>query len=158
MRIFLLISALFLLVGCTAYASHQLDQHYGIENPSRFDQSLTNTTSISYQRDVKPITDSRCAVCQGCFDAPCQLQMGSYTGITRGASKNIVYDALRAIEMAPTRLFIDGKNNAEWRLKDFYPVLNERNPGTVANREVSVMAKMLALKREHPFPKVGLFQ
>jgi hypothetical protein len=58
--------------------------------------------------------------------------------------------------MAPTRLFIDGQNNAEWRLKDFYPVLNERNPNAVANLEASVMAKMLALKREHPFPKTGL--
>jgi Fatty acid cis/trans isomerase (CTI) len=82
--------------------------------------------------------------------------MGSYEGITRGASKKIVYDAYRAIEMAPTRLFIDGQNNAEWRLKDFYPVLNERNPGTVANRDASLRAKILVLKREHPFPKTGL--
>ena len=64
---------------------------------------------------MKPITDNRYAVCHGCFDAPCQLQMGSYEGITRGASKKIVYDALRAIQMAPTRLFVDGQNNAEWR-------------------------------------------
>jgi hypothetical protein len=54
MRKLLLISALLLLVGCTGYVRYQLDQQYGVENPTRFDHSLTNTTSISYQRDVKP--------------------------------------------------------------------------------------------------------
>jgi Fatty acid cis/trans isomerase (CTI) len=156
MRNLLLFSVLFLLAGCAAYTHYQLDQHHGIEDPTRFDHPLTNSTAVSYQRDVKPITDSRCVVCHGCFDAPCQLQMGSYEGITRGASKNKIYDDLRMSLMAPSRLFTDGKNTAEWRSKAFYPVLNERNSNAVANREASVMAKMLALKREHPFPKTGL--
>lgn len=153
---FLLISALFLVVGCTAFTHYQLDQHYGIENSARFDHPSKATASVSYQRDVKPITDSRCAVCHGCFDAPCQLQMGSYEGITRGASRKKIYDDLRMSLMAPSRLFTDGKTTAEWRSKEFYPVLNERNSDAVANREASVMAKMLTLKREHHFPKTGL--
>lgn len=156
MRNLLLFSVLFLLAGCAAYARYQLDQRYGVENPARFDYPVITTTSISYRRDVKPITDSRCAVCHGCFDAPCQLQMGSYEGITRGASKKKVYDEFRLSSIAPSRLFIDGQNNAEWRMQGFNPVLNERHSDRVANREAGVMAKMLTLKRQHGFPRAGL--
>ncbi|MDD5275106.1 MAG: fatty acid cis/trans isomerase [Methylovulum sp.] len=156
MRHLLLFSILCLLAGCTAYTRYQLDQHYGVENPARFDHPAITATSVTYQHDVKPITDSRCAVCHGCFDAPCQLQMGSYEGITRGASKEKIYDELRLFLMAPSRLFTDAQSNTEWRLKGFYPVLNERNPETVANREAGVMARMLALKGEHSFPSSGL--
>lgn len=156
MRNLLLFSIIFLLASCAAFTRYQLDQHYGVENPTRFDHPPKSTASVTYQHDVKPITDSRCAVCHGCFDAPCQLQMGSYEGITRGASKKRIYDDLRMSMMTPSRLFTDSKTTAEWRLKDFHPVLNERNSNTVANREASVMARMLTLKSEHRFPKTGL--
>ncbi|MDO9104863.1 MAG: fatty acid cis/trans isomerase [Methylovulum sp.] len=145
-----------LLASCTNYARHQLDQRYGLANPARFDHPLSIPSAVSYRRDVKPITDSRCAVCHGCFDAPCQLQMGSYEGITRGASKEKVYDDLRLSMMAPTRLFTDAQSNAGWRLKGFSPVLNERHADTVANQEAGVMARLLKLKSQQLFPKAGL--
>ena len=156
MRNLLLFLFMLLLASCAAYTQYQLDQQYGIQDPGRFDRPPPNPSTVSYRRDVKPITDSRCAVCHGCFDAPCQLQMGSYEGITRGASKERVYGDIRFSAADPTRLFIDRQNNVEWRLRDFYPILNERNSDPVTNREASVMARMLKLKREHSFPKAGL--
>lgn len=156
MRNLLVFSVLLLLASCAAYTRHQLDQRYGVADPARFEHPSIIPSPISYRRDVKPITDSRCTVCHGCFDAPCQLQMGSYEGITRGASKEKIYDDLRLSMMAPTRLFTDAQDNSQWRLKGFEPVLNERKPDPVANREASVMARMLQLKKQHLFPKSGL--
>ncbi len=157
MRNSLLFLLLILLASCTAYTRYQLDQQYGTTDPSRFDHAIIATAAnISYRRDVKPITDSRCTVCHGCFDAPCQLQMGSYEGITRGASKEKIYDELRLTMMKPTRLFTDAENNQQWRLKGFTPVLNERHADPVTNREASVLANMLQLKKQHLFPTTGL--
>ncbi len=155
MRQLLLFSVLFLIAGCTAYTGYQLDQRYGVANPSRFDRpaepQAIALAPVEYFRDVKPITDTRCAVCHGCFDAPCQLQMGSVEGITRGANKTKVYDALRLFPAELSRLFADAQSNAEWRLKGFHPVLNERDASAEANLDASVMAQMLALKDKHQF-------
>mgnify|MGYP006182235563 CR=1 FL=1 len=35
---------------------------------------------------VLPIIQARCVSCHACYDAPCQLNLASYAGITRGAS------------------------------------------------------------------------
>ena len=156
MRQLLVFSLLFLIAGCAVYNGYRLDQRYGRPNPARYDSVAAQpgaqaATAVDYWRDVKPIADSRCAVCHGCFDAPCQLQMGSVEGITRGANKAKVYDAVRLFAAEPTRLFVDAQSNAAWRLKGFYPVLNERDASAETNLEASVMAKMLALKGQHHF-------
>ncbi len=154
MRQLLLVSLLFLIGGCTAYTGYQLDQRFGTANPSRFDQMPSQTNAkipVKYWHDVKPITDNRCTVCHGCFDAPCQLQMGSYEGITRGANKTKVYDAVRLFPAKPSRLFVDANSNAEWRLQGFTPVLNEREDKPEANLDASVMAQMLSLKGKYHF-------
>lgn len=148
-----------LIAGCAAYGRYQLDQRYGAPDPGpgRFDQSRSIAAlPIEYRRDVKPILDSRCVVCHACYDAPCQLQLGSYDGVTRGANGERVYDAARLLAAQPTRLFQDAASNAEWRNKGFQPVLNERNPGAEPNREAGVMARLLALKRRFDFPRFGL--
>lgn len=152
MRHVLLFAVFCLLAGCAAYTGLQLDQRFGTANPARFDKELpppgSPQAAVDYWRDVKPITDNRCAVCHGCFDAPCQLQMGSYEGITRGGNKTKVYD-MRLLAAEPSRLFQDAQSNAEWRRKGFHPVLNEREPE--ANLEAGLMARMLKLKSQHPF-------
>jgi len=151
MRHLLLFSVALLIAGCAALTGYQLDQRYGTQNPTRFDQAPVQTAAVEYWRDVKPITDSRCAVCHGCFDAPCQLQMGSYEGITRGGNKTKVYDGGRLLAAEPSRLFVDGNSNAEWRWKGFHPVLNERKPEAEANVQAGVMARLLKLKGEYHF-------
>jgi len=154
MRTLALFVLFFLIAGCAALTGYRLDRQYGQANPARFDQALpppgSFKASLDYWKDVKPITDSRCAVCHGCYDAPCQLQMGSYEGITRGSNKDKVY-SMRLLEASPSRLFVDGQSNAEWRLKGFKPVLNEREPE--ANLEAGVMARMLKLKGQYHFPE-----
>ena len=155
MRQLLLFSLFFLIAGCAAIKGYQLDQRFGAANPSRFDRIsdplAVAKAPVEYWRDVKPITDNRCAVCHGCFDAPCQLQMGSVEGMTRGANKTKVYDAVRLFAAAPSRLFVDAQSNAEWRLRGFHPVLNEREDKPEANLDASVMAQMLTLKGNHHF-------
>jgi hypothetical protein len=41
---------------------------------------------VSFVKDIKPILDSRCVSCHGCYDAPCQLKLGSTDGLDRGAT------------------------------------------------------------------------
>ena len=70
---------------------------------------------ISYDEKVRPVLESRCVVCHGCYDAPCQLKLSSPEGIHRGANKKKVYNASRLTADAPTRLFIDAMTTEEWR-------------------------------------------
>jgi len=110
-----------LLAGCTAYTGYQLDQRYGKADPSRYDSWRLKSSPVEYRPNAKPILDSRCAVCHGCYDATLPIATGSYEGITRGGSKNRVYDTTRLLAAEPTRLFVDAQHNAQWRRKDFSP-------------------------------------
>ena len=74
--------------------------------------------------DVSTILNNRCTVCHGCYDAPCQLKLGTYEGLLRGASKTVVYDQSRLERIAPTRLFIDARQESRWRELDFFSVIN----------------------------------
>ena len=100
-----------------------------------------------YRTDVRPVLARRCVVCHGCYDAPCQLKLGAHAGIARGASKERVYDGTRLREEAPSRLFRDATATAAWRERGFHTVL-----GSDGAAENSVMARILALRREHPLP------
>ncbi len=99
-----------------------------------------------YPPKVKAIVEQRCMVCHGCYDAPCQLKLDAWAGVQRGASKEMVYDGGRLTAASPTRLFVDAQTVEEWRAKGFYPVLNEQTP------DQGVLARMLALKQQHPLP------
>ena len=112
------------------------------------------TASVEYWRDVKPILDRRCVVCHGCYDAPCQLNLSAFEGITRGGHKKKVYDTTRLLSAEPTRLFEDARSAAEWRQKGFFPVLSEPDQAVKETPQAGVMARMLALKRKHPLPAV----
>ena len=94
-------------------------------------------------------------MCHGCYDAPCQLNLSASEGIERGANKDLVYNPGRLLAVEPTRLFVDAHSPTEWRKKQFYPVLNERVQTKEANLEVSLLAKMLQLKQQHPLPTVS---
>ena len=143
---------LFALGSCAVYYGARLDERYGAADPARYDRPAPSSASVDYEREVKPILDGRCAVCHGCYDAPCQLSLASYQGATRGASKDRVYDAARLVAAEPTRLFFDAQSNAAWRRKGFQAVLNERAMTPEANREGSVLYRVLKLKQAHPLP------
>ena len=142
------------LAACTVSSEKPLT-----EDQARVDLDLLLTlpaNEISYQSHVRPILARRCVVCHGCYDAPCQLKLSSPQGIERGANKNKVYDGSRILAAEPTRLFIDAKNTAQWREKNFHAVLNEGTKEPRENLENSVLYHMLRLKQRHPQPRVGM--
>jgi len=138
------------LAGCaTYYAAARIDQRYGAPDPARYDKAAA-ASAADYQR-VATILDNRCVVCHGCNDAPCQLNLASWQGVTRGANRAQVY-ATRVLTAEPTRLFLDAQTNAEWRAKGFHPVLNERAATPEAEREAGVLYRLLRLKQKNPLP------
>ncbi len=150
-------TSLALLVACVAGCAtltqdSLLDQRFGPADPKRFDMPGLSTAGMSYRRDVQPVLERRCVVCHGCYDAPCQLKLGSWEGITRGATKAVIYDATRLLEAPATRLFVDAQKPSQWRMKDFFPVLNERTPSPDNNLAASLLYRSLALKQAHPLP------
>lgn len=147
----LLLTAL-LIGGCAGMRSVPLDDTYGESHPRNRVTLEAASLPLDYWRDVKPVLDSRCVACHGCYDAPCQLKLSAFEGIDRGASKALVYNNGRLREAEPTRLFEDAHSTEEWRDMGFYPVLNERNQTPDANLNAGVMARMLTQKRAHPLP------
>jgi len=131
--IYFVLSLLF--IGCSAQ----------IPKPVRVE---VGTKTISYLKDVKPILDARCVSCHSCYNSPCQAKMSSFEGLQRGASKLLVYDAIRLSAMDPTRLFVDAKNTKEWREKGFYSLTSDIDDNTTHND--SIMMHMLYDKKMHP--------
>jgi hypothetical protein len=103
--------------------------------------------SISYEQDVRPILETRCAVCHACYDAPCQLLTTEYSGLTRGATKQPVYDSSRLRPASPTRLGLDATAVEQWREKGFFSILDDRE----VEGADSLLLNMLALGRAHTF-------
>jgi hypothetical protein len=144
-----------LFSSSTTLGSQQLDRYRGDGDPAPDNPTSTSST-IDFARDVKPILDKRCVVCHACYDAPCQLKLTAYQGITRGASKDEVYDGGRLLAANLTHLFEDAHTDAQWRQKGFFPVLNEDGDTPGANIDSSVMAQMLLLKADHPLPHAAI--
>ncbi|EXI70607.1 MAG TPA: fatty acid cis/trans isomerase [Candidatus Accumulibacter phosphatis] len=144
------------LSGCAAIARHTLDQQYGAADPQRFDAPPAAARGLSYRADVQPILDRRCVVCHACYDAPCQLKLGAWEGVARGASDELVYDGGRLQEAAPSRLFVDAGTASAWRAQGFFPVLNERQQTPAANLAASVFYRALQLKHSHPLPATAV--
>ena len=99
---------------------------------------------------AKQVLEQRCVVCHGCYDAPCQLKLDSYSGIARGATEQRVYDGARLKAVTPTRLDIDAHHPAEWRERGFHAVLPEAGS---ADARASLLLRMLALKRSAGLPE-----
>lgn len=153
MRLRFLLLALVLLSGCAAVATLGLDQRFGPAVPERLNQPVLATADVpSYQQQIKPLLERRCVVCHGCYDAPCQLKLGSWEGVARGSSQNNVYDRLRLNDAEPSRLGLDAHGAAAWREQGFSPVLNDRDPSPANHLAASVLWRSLQLKTDHPLP------
>jgi hypothetical protein len=146
-----------LLASCATLKQDTLDQRHGPAEPSRFDQPRQPAArQMSYRRDIKPILDRRCVVCHACYDAPCQLKLGSWDGIARGATPATVYGDLRLREVPTTRLGIDAQRASEWRARGFHAVLNERRADPSTDLAGSLLWRSLAQKQAHPLPVGGV--
>lgn len=148
-----------LLSACAATQTRDdLDRLYGKERvhdrviPGRVEGN------VDYWSEVQPILESRCVVCHGCYDAPCQVKLDAVEGLDRGAHKEKVFEPSRLLAMSLTRLFEDASSTAEWREKGFHPVLNERDDTREANLNGSVLYSMLELKKRHPLPDAPLLE
>ncbi|MET0543278.1 MAG: fatty acid cis/trans isomerase [Variovorax sp.] len=148
--------AVVLVAACATVAVPNFDLLFGPADPHTFDKPKMPPAGMSYAQQIKPILDGRCVVCHACYDAPCQLKTTSWDGIARGASKIPVYDATRLIAAEPTRLDVDADQASEWRLRGFFPVLNEQAQQTPeANRTAGLMHRLLMQKVKHPLPTEG---
>lgn len=150
--------AILLLAGCATVVSLKLDDRFGVPDPGRFDRLpvRANIQAPDYWKDVRPIIDQRCVSCHACYDAPCQLNLQSYAGLTRGANPQDVYSSTRLVADQPTRLGVDAHSTVAWRQKGFFPVLNERMSTPEANREAGVMYRLLQMKQARPGPDSGV--
>lgn len=144
--------ATLIVAGCTAYTTAQFEKRYGSPAPRDRTVAAVPSGDIDYWADVKPVMEQRCVVCHACYDAPCQLKLSSIEGIERGASPDVVYNQSRLTMAQPTRLFEDAQTVPEWRELGFHPVLNEYADTPEANREASVMHRILTLKEQNPLP------
>lgn len=145
-----------LTLSLSVFANEALDRLYGPQNPNRYTTVGPETADTSRWNQVQSVLESRCVACHACWDAPCQLKLGSYEGLTRGGSTAKVYDAVRVFPAKPTRLFIDADRNAEWRQMGFSPVLNERSQSSEADLSGSLLYRMLDLKNAQAFPGSGV--
>ncbi|MDT7838756.1 fatty acid cis/trans isomerase [Aquabacterium sp. OR-4] len=146
-----------LLAGCATLAASALDERFGPAQPTRHDAPLPPVHSAPrYTRHIKPLFDSRCVVCHGCYDAPCQLKLTRWDGIARGLSKASVYGELRLHEAPLTRLGVDAQQASQWRGMGFDPVLNEHSPAPEHQLAASVLWRSLQLKAQHPLPTTPL--
>src|SRR5690606_37060757 len=102
---------------------------------------MTLAQEISYGWDIQPILTEKCVVCHACYDAPCQLNLGSGEGVRRGASKLPVYNGSRTRAQDTTRLYFDAQGEQAWRRKGFFSVLDG---------QAALLARMLELGRTNP--------
>lgn len=122
-----------------------------------FKQASADNLPIDYQQNVQPIFDRYCVACHACFDAPCQLNLGSYEGLERGASKTPVYEGARLEKNPPTRLFIDATSMGAWRQKGFFPVIDAQNPAQSTLLKLINQKHQQPLSPTEPFPKQANF-
>src|SRR3990167_8156205 len=104
-----------------------------------FISPLLAAEPISYSRDIQPLFTQYCVACHACYDAPCQLNLGSAEGVERGANKLPVYDGKRLKAQDTTRLFLDAHGSAAWRRKDFFSVLEQQGS------QAALLTRMLEL-------------
>ncbi|MDO6635937.1 fatty acid cis/trans isomerase [Pseudoalteromonas carrageenovora] len=150
----ILISAIVLIIlsGCAYLGNAHYDNVFGAEQTQERIVPHTTGAGADFLQNVKPVLDTRCVVCHGCYDAPCQLKLSSPEGVDRGLSKDLVYDGTRLLATTPSRLLFDATDTKQWREKNFTPVLNERAQTEEANLAGSVLFNSLVLKQSHELP------
>jgi len=145
-----------LLTSCAVYSAQQFDNRFGPSQPRQRLLPAASSDARLFREQIKPILDQRCVVCHACYDAPCQLKLSSPQGIDRGIHSRKVYNSTRLLADPPSRLFEDEQSVQGWRRRGFEPVLNERDQTPKANREGSLLYRVLRLKQQQPLPSTLL--
>ncbi|MCB0369095.1 MAG: fatty acid cis/trans isomerase, partial [Bdellovibrionales bacterium] len=98
------------------------------KNINQNEISTTQMTDLHdmYSTEIQPIFNQKCIACHSCFNAPCQLNLTSYEGVNRGASKLNIYDFPKFKSRDPSRLYIDAHTAKEWREKEFFSVTENK--------------------------------
>ncbi|MGE6792889.1 fatty acid cis/trans isomerase [Pseudomonas guineae] len=107
--------------------------------------SIQAAEPLSYSRDIQPIFTQHCVACHACYDAACQLNLGSGEGVQRGASKATVYNGARSQAQVTTRLYVDAHGAAAWQRKGFTSVLEPQDS------QAALLARMLEMGHQQPF-------
>lgn len=159
MRKSVLLSAfIIVLSGCAYLGAAHYNELFGPEQTQQRIVEHTSGSGAEFLQHVQPVLESRCVVCHGCYDAPCQLKLSSPEGIDRGLSKDRVYDGTRLLASTPSRLLFDATQTRQWREKGFTPVLNEREQSEQANLAGSVLYNSLVLKMSSPLPEDDILE
>ncbi len=106
--------------------------------------SQSAPASDDYTSRIQPIFDSRCIACHSCYNAPCQLNLQSHSGLARGATKLNVYDGSRPKSVAPSRLDIDCRSVSDWRARGFFDVMGGTEPAG------TLLMQLVRLRAQHP--------
>ena len=141
------------LAACTSLNTFYMNHQFGKAEPHERIVTHDSEAGLFFLNEVQPIIEKRCVVCHGCYDAPCQLKLSSPAGIDRGSNTDKVYNGVRLRDTEPTRLGQDAKTTAQWRERDFFPVLNEREQLAAVNRQAGLLYQLLEQKRDHPLPE-----
>ena len=130
-----------------------------IANRAGLFQGRVNHDAVAIPAPTSPDFDAktllqtverRCVVCHGCYDAPCQFRMTSAKGVSRGASKQPIYDSSRLEEAPLTRLGVDASSVDAWRSLGFFSVTPAPEDADPAQ---SILWRMLLLGKKHPVPQ-----
>ena len=114
--------------------------------PSAPSAALATVSADFFSQRVQPIFNNRCVVCHSCNIAPCQLNLTSYEGVSRGATKLLLYDPTRTHSIQPSRFGIDASTSAQWRERGFFTVLPI--PGHAHSE--SILQSMIDLRIKNP--------
>lgn len=146
----------FLLVGCQFNQKEKknLDSDRKVSSVSKeFDPNYES---------VQAVFNARCIACHSCYNAPCQLDLTSYSGTDRGANKSGVFD-FELGNRTPTRMGIDANSTEEWRHKHKFFSVTEKIPNPFAEKNdktpYSLMWNLLTLAKneKHSLKNQGLF-
>ncbi len=103
---------------------------------------------IDYLREVQPIFNKRCVVCHSGPDSPCQVEMGSFAGLARGAGRAAGTAAGPEEKAAgPAPLLAAGHPDRASQEKIFTSVIAS---DAAAGFNNSLLLQLLAQKKRHP--------
>ena len=119
-------------------------RHFFLALSAALGSTVIAADPLSYSRDIQPIFTRNCVACHACYDAPCQLNLGSGEGVARGATQIPVYDGGRTEAQPPTQLYFDAQTTVGWRKLDFHSVLEGNQ------QQAALLTQMLKLGHQAP--------